>query len=155
MVKFGGVHNYIVGTWEAPDLEACADLNLPCADVTAFLPEPLDHSSGEAVYSGHDYLVGSLPQSAEPPPEQRRCVLLVLVLTLQWLASHCRSSLMGGHCLVLLCRLSSGCEPPWYRTSCSRAMPPILQVRGPGCCGQAIQQIALLCTGKQDPRMKK
>ena len=72
MVKFGGVRNHIVATWDPADLEACADLNLPCADVTAFLPEPLDHSSGTAVYSGHDSLVGNLPQSAEAPPARRR-----------------------------------------------------------------------------------
>lgn len=59
MVKFGGVRNYIVGTWEAMDLEACADLNLPCADIASYLPEPLEHTSKTTFYEGHDYLVGS------------------------------------------------------------------------------------------------
>ncbi|KAI7838010.1 hypothetical protein COHA_008192 [Chlorella ohadii] len=56
MVKFGGVRNYLVGIWEPTDLDACADLNLPCADVSAYLPERLDHaSSGE--FGTHDYFV--------------------------------------------------------------------------------------------------
>lgn len=56
MVKFGGVRNYLVGIWEPSDLDACADLNLPCADVSAYLPERLDHaSSGE--FGTHDYFV--------------------------------------------------------------------------------------------------
>jgi hypothetical protein len=37
MVKFGGVDNYIVVTWSNADLEACLDLNLPCADASAYL----------------------------------------------------------------------------------------------------------------------
>ena len=59
MVKFGGVRNYIVGTWTKRDLEACADLNLPCADVSAFLPEPLEAPEGDvpARFGTHDYLV--------------------------------------------------------------------------------------------------
>ena len=56
MVKFGGVRNYIVGTWTKHDLEACADLNLPCADVSAFLPEPMDHSPDAGEFGSHDYL---------------------------------------------------------------------------------------------------
>lgn len=55
MVKFGGVRNYIVGIWEPTDLGACADLNLPCADVSAYLPEPLDHASNSGEYGTHDY----------------------------------------------------------------------------------------------------
>jgi len=39
MVKFGGVDNYIVATWSESDLEACLDLNLPCADASAYLPK--------------------------------------------------------------------------------------------------------------------
>lgn len=39
MVKFGGVDNYIITTWSESDLEACLDLNLPCADASAYLPE--------------------------------------------------------------------------------------------------------------------
>lgn len=41
MVKFGAVHSYIAITWTEEDLEACADLNLPCADVQSMLVEPL------------------------------------------------------------------------------------------------------------------
>ncbi|EFN52112.1 hypothetical protein CHLNCDRAFT_139418 [Chlorella variabilis] len=57
MVKFGGVRNYIVGTWSSEDLEACADLNLPCADISSFLPEPLDHAPNAGDYGTHDYNV--------------------------------------------------------------------------------------------------
>jgi hypothetical protein len=39
MVKFGGVDNYIVATWSESDLEACLDLNLPCADASNYLPK--------------------------------------------------------------------------------------------------------------------
>lgn len=35
MAKFAQVDNYIALTWTAPDLEACLDLNLPCADVSS------------------------------------------------------------------------------------------------------------------------
>ncbi|KAI3432373.1 hypothetical protein D9Q98_003930 [Chlorella vulgaris] len=57
MVKFGGVRNYIVGTWDPDDLQACMDLNLPCADVTSFLPEPMDKAPGAGLFRTHDYLV--------------------------------------------------------------------------------------------------
>lgn len=57
MVKFGGVRNFIVGTWSQEGLDVCADLNLPCADVAAHLPEPLENPSSGEFYSGHDYLV--------------------------------------------------------------------------------------------------
>lgn len=57
MVKFAGVRNYIVGTWNDTDLAACADLNLPCANITAFLPEPMDHGPNAGKYGTHDYLV--------------------------------------------------------------------------------------------------
>ena len=58
MVKFGGVRNYIVAAWDPGDLAACADLNLPCADVAAFLPEPMDRSRDAGLTGSHDYLVG-------------------------------------------------------------------------------------------------
>jgi hypothetical protein len=57
MVKFGGVRNYIVATWDPDDLQACIDLNLPCADVTPFLPEPMDKAPGAGLFGTHDYLV--------------------------------------------------------------------------------------------------
>ena len=60
MVKYAGVRNYVVGTWEAADLEACADLNLPCADVSSYLPEPMDHGENAGSYGTHDYLVSTL-----------------------------------------------------------------------------------------------
>lgn len=41
LVKHGGVSNHIALTWTAEDLEACADLNLPCGDVADMLVEPL------------------------------------------------------------------------------------------------------------------
>ena len=41
LVKHGGVRNYIAITWTPENLEACADLNLPCADVAGMLLEPL------------------------------------------------------------------------------------------------------------------
>jgi hypothetical protein len=57
MVKFGGVRNYLVATWDPEDLAACADLNLPCADVTALLPEPMDKAKDAGLTGSHDYLV--------------------------------------------------------------------------------------------------
>lgn len=41
MVKFGRVQNYIVAVWTEEDLEACKDLNLPCADVREHMPRAL------------------------------------------------------------------------------------------------------------------
>jgi hypothetical protein len=46
LVKHGGVRNYLVVTWTPADLEACADLNLPCADASQLLLEPLSESAG-------------------------------------------------------------------------------------------------------------
>ena len=46
LVKHGGVRNYVALTWTAEDLEACTDLNLPCADVTDMLVEPLPSHGG-------------------------------------------------------------------------------------------------------------
>lgn len=40
-VKHGGVRNYVAITWTRRDLEACADLNLPCADASGLLLEPV------------------------------------------------------------------------------------------------------------------
>ncbi len=57
LVKYAGVRNYIVATWEASDLAACADLNLPCADVAAYLPAPMDHAENAGAYGTHDYFV--------------------------------------------------------------------------------------------------
>jgi hypothetical protein len=48
LVKHGGVRNCMLLTWTAQDLEACTDLNLPCADVTHMLAEPLSKSSKDA-----------------------------------------------------------------------------------------------------------
>ena len=41
LVKHGGVRNYVAVTWTPEDLQACQDLNLPCADVAGMLVEPL------------------------------------------------------------------------------------------------------------------
>lgn len=41
LVKHAGVRNYIAVAWGQEDLEACADLNLPCADVSSLLLEPI------------------------------------------------------------------------------------------------------------------
>ncbi|KAI3428080.1 hypothetical protein D9Q98_006464 [Chlorella vulgaris] len=41
LVKHGGVRNYVALTWFKEDFEACLDLNLPCADVSDMLVEPL------------------------------------------------------------------------------------------------------------------
>jgi hypothetical protein len=43
LVKMAGVSNFIVVTWTPEDLEACADLNLPCADAQDLLVQPLSH----------------------------------------------------------------------------------------------------------------
>lgn len=60
MVKFGGVRNYIVATWEPHDLDACRDLNLPCADVSplaATLAKPAALRDGElAGFTSKEYL---------------------------------------------------------------------------------------------------
>ncbi len=47
LVKFGGVRSYVVATWTPEDLAACAELNLPCADVAALLPRPLPAAPAE------------------------------------------------------------------------------------------------------------
>ena len=57
MVKLGGVRNYVVGTWSPSDLEACAAMNLPCADLSPWLPEPMNNGPGAGKYMTHDYLV--------------------------------------------------------------------------------------------------
>lgn len=57
MVKLGGVRNYIVGTWNASDLEACAAMNLPCADLSPWLPDAMDNEPGAGDFGTHDYLV--------------------------------------------------------------------------------------------------
>jgi hypothetical protein len=56
MVKFGGVDNYIITAWSESDLEACLDLNLPCADASAYLPETTidDHDGTSVSVSGDD-----------------------------------------------------------------------------------------------------
>jgi len=41
LVKFAGASNYIAATWTPEDLAACADLNLPCADVSGMLLRPV------------------------------------------------------------------------------------------------------------------
>lgn len=64
MVKFAGVRNHIVGAFTAADLEACADLNLPCAGVSGYLAEPLDHGEDAGAFGTHDYLVGCAAGSA-------------------------------------------------------------------------------------------
>ena len=46
-----------MATWDPADLEACADLNLPCADVTSLLPEPMDNGPNAGVFGTHDYFV--------------------------------------------------------------------------------------------------
>ncbi len=33
LVKFARTPNYLVAVWTPHDMEACLDLNLPCADV--------------------------------------------------------------------------------------------------------------------------
>lgn len=45
-MKHAGVRNYIALAWSQEDLEACADLNLPCADVSSLLIEPISECRG-------------------------------------------------------------------------------------------------------------
>lgn len=54
LVKHGGVRNYVAVAWSAEDLEACADLNLPCANVTGMLLEPIITNK---LLLQHDFLV--------------------------------------------------------------------------------------------------
>lgn len=56
LVKFGGVRSYVVVTWTPEDLAACADLNLPCADVAALLPRPLTSAAAGKRATDGDYL---------------------------------------------------------------------------------------------------
>ncbi|KAL4437542.1 hypothetical protein ABPG77_003523 [Micractinium sp. CCAP 211/92] len=56
LVKFGGVRSYVVATWTPEDLAACAELNLPCADVAALLPRPLPAAPAETRAVDGDYL---------------------------------------------------------------------------------------------------
>lgn len=51
-VKFGGVRNHVVLTWTPADLAACADLHLPCADASRFLPRPLGGEGEEGAPEG-------------------------------------------------------------------------------------------------------
>jgi hypothetical protein len=94
MVKFGAVRNYIVGIWSQQDVDACADLNLPCADVSAFLAEPLDNASNAGSLSNHDYNVS------------RRLLmpcLAIVCLCRPPLCAACRCSYLpdGGSCDLL------------------------------------------------------
>jgi hypothetical protein len=50
LVKHGGVRNYLAVTWTQRDLEACADLNLPCADASAMLLEAVGKGEGRAAW---------------------------------------------------------------------------------------------------------
>ena len=52
LIKFGNVSNHVVLTWTADDLAACADLNLPCADVSHLLAEPLVAMAGAGEGAG-------------------------------------------------------------------------------------------------------
>ena len=52
LIKFGNVSNHVVLTWTADDLAACADLNLPCADVSHLLAEPLAAAAGAGEGAG-------------------------------------------------------------------------------------------------------
>lgn len=38
LVRFAGVRNYVAATWSSEDYAACLALNLPCWDVSSFLP---------------------------------------------------------------------------------------------------------------------
>ena len=55
LVKFGGVTNYLAYTWTPDDLAACQELNLPCADASHLLLEPLHNDDG--AFETHDYYV--------------------------------------------------------------------------------------------------
>ncbi|KAI3439060.1 hypothetical protein D9Q98_001470 [Chlorella vulgaris] len=56
LVKHGGVQNYVVVCWTPTDLDACADLNLPCADGSQFLARPLDKPGSSSTYYENDWL---------------------------------------------------------------------------------------------------
>ena len=45
MQKFGAVENFIVATWNKPDMEACLDYNLPCVDAGPFVLSRLNISA--------------------------------------------------------------------------------------------------------------
>ena len=77
LVKFAGVRNYIVGTWEQADLESCADLNLPCADISSYLPEPMDHAADG--FGTHDYYVsGAGCSTGRDVGKGCRCKMVVI-----------------------------------------------------------------------------
>ncbi|PRW56763.1 hypothetical protein C2E21_4548 [Chlorella sorokiniana] len=53
LVKHAGVRNYLAVSWSQADFEACLDLNLPCADVSDLLLEPLAASGAP---TQHDFV---------------------------------------------------------------------------------------------------
>ncbi|KAL4452067.1 hypothetical protein ABPG75_007729 [Micractinium tetrahymenae] len=65
LVKFSGVRSYVVATWTPQDLAACAELNLPCADVASLLPRPLANASGNSATDDTDVAWGRKVFSAE------------------------------------------------------------------------------------------
>lgn len=83
LVKFGGVRSYVVVTWTPEDLAACADLNLPCADVAALLPRPL--TSAAAGKRATDGETSGLGGRAVPS-----IVLIKLRAQALWVARGCR-----------------------------------------------------------------
>lgn len=56
LVRFAEATNYLAMTWSPEDHAACLDLNLPCWDVTRFLPwRSAQGGGGEALFNTQDY----------------------------------------------------------------------------------------------------
>ena len=55
LVRHGGVRNYLFLAWARGDLEACRDLNLPCADVGDMLLQPLSEQVLYAASRLHEH----------------------------------------------------------------------------------------------------
>lgn len=133
MVKLGGVRNYVVGTWSAPDLVACAAMNLPCADLSPWLPEPMNGDATSDQYMSHDYLVRlCLPAVDWAAP---------LPGAVQRGSTGCAAASVGSECAQACCgmpgsrtrlpaaalclaarRSLAGCAPRSSSTCCSWAM---------------------------------
>ncbi|GAB4823098.1 hypothetical protein N2152v2_010144 [Parachlorella kessleri] len=51
-VKWAGIENYIVATWDDESLRVCLDLNLPCYNATSYLPLPTTTAGESRFYRG-------------------------------------------------------------------------------------------------------
>ncbi|KAL4860227.1 hypothetical protein ACK3TF_000413 [Chlorella vulgaris] len=111
LVKHGGVQNYVVVCWTPTDLDACADLNLPCADGSRFLARPLDKPgkpplllfASVSTYYENDWLSD---QHAVLQPVAMLYVLCCAVLYVLAAAGFSCQQLAGASSTLCSCRLT-------------------------------------------------